>query len=510
MARNFSDIAFTPSVRAYQTKMGSRGTYARLDDAPDTRVSLGRPESDFIAERDGFYQASVGENGWPYVQFRGGPAGFLKVMNERTIGYADFRGNVQYISAGNIEADGRVTLILMDYAHQRRLKIWGRARLVDARLDGDSVVKRLEIPSYRARVERAVIIDIEAFDWNCPQHITPRFTESELGAASAALTTIGDGPLPLVISGVRQLTPRIRAYELRAADGRQLPRVAAGAHLDVPVHFPDGGTATRRYSIASNPQQRDMYEIAVLREDGGSGGSRAVHVTYALGMRLNCGMPGNDFALHDDPRPAVLYAGGIGITPIKAMATALQAQGRIFTLHYAARSANEMAYRESLRRKFAGQISTYFDDAGLRLDVRAVLREAAPNAVFYVCGPARMIDSVRATANELGIAADRLRFERFTAESLKVDDMPLVVELRRSGRTINVSATQTILEAAEAAGIAASFSCRNGTCSTCATKVLDGTPDHRDTALTDAEREDANLMCICVSRARTAELALDL
>lgn len=116
MARSFADIAFTPGVREFQTRMGSRRSYAALDEVDARGTELGEREADFIAERDGFYQATVGETGWPYVQFRGGPAGFLKVLDAKTIGYADFRGNVQYISAGNLSHDGRIALILMDYA----------------------------------------------------------------------------------------------------------------------------------------------------------------------------------------------------------------------------------------------------------------------------------------------------------------------------------------------------------------------------------------------------------
>jgi hypothetical protein len=315
--------------------------------------------------------------------------------------------------------------------------------------------------------------------------------------------------LPLVISGVRQLTPRIRAFELHAPDGGALPRVAAGAHLDVPVRLADGRVATRRYSITSDPMRRDCYEFAVLREDGGTGGSRAVHQTFALGIRLNCGLPGNDFELHADPRSALLIAGGIGITPIKSMAAALKADGRSFTLHYAARSAREMAYRVQLQLEYAGRVQTYASDCGERMDVRQVLQHAPSAAVIYVCGPARLVDAVRAMATELGIAPERVRFERFVA-ARRFDDRPVTLELRRSGRTIEVGATQSILEAVEAAGLTAPFSCRNGTCATCATKVLDGTPEHRDSALTDPERDRAGLMCICVSRAVTPRLALDL
>ena len=530
MARSFAEIAFTPAVREFQTRMGSRSNYAALDqiEGEGRGTRLTDREADFIAERDGFYQATVGETGWPYVQFRGGPAGFLKALGTNTIGYADFRGNVQYISAGNLAQDGRVALILMDYAQRQRLKIWGRARLVDAR-DDAALVEQLEVRSYRARIERAVIITVEAFDWNCPQHITPRYTEAEVEAATANLrgessrlraelarlrgqgatpSTLGDGPLALVIDGVRQLTPRIRAYTLRAADGSDLPAIAAGAHLDVPVLLADGRLATRRYSIAADPARSEVWEIAVLREDNGSGGSAAVHAHFGVGLRLNTTLPGNDFALHQDARPAVLIAGGIGITPIRAMAYALRSAGRDFRLHYAARSRREMAWADDLARDFAPYLSRYFSETGPRLDIDALVRDAPPDALFYVCGPARLIDAVRAAAQRHG-AADRVRSERFAPER-RGGDAPIAVELRRSGRQVKVQPEQSILEAVEAAGVDAPFSCRNGTCGTCATKVLDGTPEHRDAALSDAERNDAGLMCICVSRASTPDLVLDL
>jgi len=180
VARNFTEIAFTPSVRAAQERYGSRAAYSRVEQiAGDAPVALGDREKAFVEARDGFYQATVSETGWPYVQFRGGPAGFLKVLDDRTIGYADFRGNVQYLSVGNINANDRVTLILMDYANRARLKIWAWARLVHQDEDPD-LLRKLEIPTYRARVERAVVLTVEAFDWNCPKHITPRYTAAEV------------------------------------------------------------------------------------------------------------------------------------------------------------------------------------------------------------------------------------------------------------------------------------------------------------------------------------------
>jgi predicted pyridoxine 5'-phosphate oxidase superfamily flavin-nucleotide-binding protein len=179
MSRAFADIAFTPAVRAMQARMGSRAACARLDGAVDRRDALTANEIEFIAERDSFYLATVSETGWPYVQHKGGPAGFLKVLDPRTVGYADYRGNVQYVSDGNLAGNDRVSLILMDYAYARRLKILGRARTVEA-ADDPALMARLQDPDYRAPVERAVVITVEAWDWNCPKHITPRFTVAEI------------------------------------------------------------------------------------------------------------------------------------------------------------------------------------------------------------------------------------------------------------------------------------------------------------------------------------------
>ena len=186
MGRAYSDLAFTPAVRAVQSQLGSRSAYEPMDHATERGNALTEREAEFIEARDGFYQASVSETGWPYVQFRGGPAGFLRALDSKTIGYADFRGNVQYISLGNLQGNDRVAMILMDHANRRRLKIMGRVRFAGKDEDA-TLLARLTPPGYRARIERAVLITVEAFDWNCPQHITPRFTEAEIEARIAPL-----------------------------------------------------------------------------------------------------------------------------------------------------------------------------------------------------------------------------------------------------------------------------------------------------------------------------------
>lgn len=185
MPNPFAEIAFTESVKRAQEHYGTRRANERLANA-ERVVELTSREAAFIHERDSFYMATVNENGHPYVQFRGGPKGFLKTLDEHTLGYADFRGNLQYISVGNLNANNKAALILMDYPHQTRLKIFAEVEVVDL-TDNPALVETLTVPDYRAKVERAMILHVEAYDWNCPQHITPRFTLPEIEAGTEPL-----------------------------------------------------------------------------------------------------------------------------------------------------------------------------------------------------------------------------------------------------------------------------------------------------------------------------------
>jgi predicted pyridoxine 5'-phosphate oxidase superfamily flavin-nucleotide-binding protein len=179
VSAHYADIAFTKQVSDVQQRYGSQEFYARRRRrgcGPD-RIT---PDIEaFLAERDSFYLASVGESGWPYVQFRGGPPGLLRVSDDNTIGWADFQGNLQYISTGNVAGNDRVALIVMDYPRRRRLKIYGHARVVFLDDDPD-LIAELSMPGYPAVIERGVIVTVEAFDWNCQQHITPRYTIADL------------------------------------------------------------------------------------------------------------------------------------------------------------------------------------------------------------------------------------------------------------------------------------------------------------------------------------------
>ena len=180
MGRRFAELAFTPLVKEQQRRHGSRGQYERMEVSGNPGNRLGPYEQEFIGARDGFYMASVSESGWPYIQYRGGSKGFLRVLDEQTLGFADLRGNKQYISMGNLQHDDRVALFLMDYATQSRLKILGHAEVREGDPSAEKLIETMLPPEEKTPAERAILIHVEAFDWNCPQHITPRYTEEEL------------------------------------------------------------------------------------------------------------------------------------------------------------------------------------------------------------------------------------------------------------------------------------------------------------------------------------------
>lgn len=183
MTHRFAEIAFTDAVKAAQARNGARAQNERLEARAGPNAALTEREAAFVAARDSFYLATVSHTGWPYLQHRGGPRGFLKVIDPLTLAFADFGGNRQFVSVGNVATNDRVALFLMDYAQKLRLKLLGRMRMFDLGEAPPELVFEVELPDYRARIERVAVVAVEAFDWNCPQHITPRFTEDEVRAA---------------------------------------------------------------------------------------------------------------------------------------------------------------------------------------------------------------------------------------------------------------------------------------------------------------------------------------
>lgn len=204
MPNPFAQLMFSDSVKQTQIENGTRRANERYESV-ERLSELTENEAWFIGERDGFYMATVNENGHPYVQFRGGPKGFLKVLDGKTLAFADFRGNLQNISIGNLKANNKAALILMDYANRARLKILAEIEVINAK-DDPGLISKLEMPAYRAKVERAMLLHIAAYDWNCPQHITPRYTLEEIEQAVKPLRE-KIVELQLEIARLKAITP---------------------------------------------------------------------------------------------------------------------------------------------------------------------------------------------------------------------------------------------------------------------------------------------------------------
>ena len=318
--------------------------------------------------------------------------------------------------------------------------------------------------------------------------------------------------LELVVADIRALTPAIKRFELRRRGAGELPPFTAGAHIDITVTLPDGAAAARSYSLVNSPAERDRYELAVLREPQGSGGSAFMHERVKIGDRLAASVPRNDFPLAPEAREHWLIAGGIGITPILAMARVLAATGQLFALHYCARSAEAMAYREEIAALAGDRARFYFDggDPARGLDLATLLAAPAARRHVYVCGPKGMIDAALARCQVAQWPREQVHFELFTKAKAVAGDQEFEVVLARSGRSVRIPAGKTILETLLDAGEEPLSDCRRGECGVCVTEVLAGEPLHRDYYLTDSEKAAGKSMCICVSRARSGKLVLDL
>lgn len=321
-------------------------------------------------------------------------------------------------------------------------------------------------------------------------------------------------PLELRVDGIRALSPQIIALRLCAADGSPLPGFTPGSHVQVEV-APGGMRQWRHYSLVNfdidghATQAPDAYLIAVRREDQGRGGSRWLHTEVRAGDILRVLPPQNDFPM-TACRDAVLIAGGIGVTPLTAMATALAAAGHDFSMHYSGRSIAQLAFTAELRALAAERLHLYGDDdPAHRLALPRLLAALRPTQPLYVCGPKGMIDAVISQASALGWAREDIHVELFTTAEPRAGDAGFEVELRQSGVVLSVRPEQTILDAMLDAGLDPLYDCKRGECGVCQTAVLEGAVEHRDYCLSEREKQAGQVMQICVSRARGTRLVLD-
>lgn len=313
----------------------------------------------------------------------------------------------------------------------------------------------------------------------------------------------------LKVVSARMVTDSVREVVFTSGDGRLPGNYEPGAH--VKFQLPAG---ERSYSLIDfEPRQSDqgngVYCFAVQLEPESTGGSRHMHGLVA-GDEVVASAPVNDFTLVPD-RPALLIAGGIGITPMISMATALKQSGTQFRFHYACRTSAVMAYRTELASSFGDQLALHFDDQPeTRLDLQGLAASVAQGEHVYVCGPKGMIEAVKSVMESAGVASDRVHFELFTSAAAQSGDEAFEVEVHSTGEVFVIPPGQTIIDVLEAGGVDIVYDCQRGDCGICQTDIIEGVPDHRDVVLSDSEKAEGKVMQICVSRAKSARLVLDL
>lgn len=332
--------------------------------------------------------------------------------------------------------------------------------------------------------------------------MTAHFSAKDEAAPQGVAST---APLSLRVEAIRFEASSIRSIELRDPSGRPLPPVEPGMHLDLALP----GDLMRSYSLTNGPEMTDAWVIGVNRDPASTGGSAYLCEELRVGDLLEVSLPRNTFPL--TPAPAIFFAGGIGVTPILSMIRHLAAQGIDWQLVYAARSRAEAAFLPALAAldPEGRRIHLHFDDAeGAVLDLAARVAEAPAAAHLYCCGPAPMLDAFEAAT--AGRPPEQVHLERFHGGEVAGAETGFTVVLKRSGREFTVPPGATIIETLQEAGVRVSYSCRSGVCGTCETRVIEGTPDHRDNLLSERERDSGKVMMICCSLAKSDRLVLDL
>lgn len=302
----------------------------------------------------------------------------------------------------------------------------------------------------------------------------------------------------------REVQGDVVLLTLAHSEGIALPAFRAGAHID--LHLSAG--LVRPYSLCGDPQDRQHYQLGILKEGRSKGGSLAVHALRE-GDAIAVSEPRNLFELEDSAAHTLLIGGGIGVTPMLAMAAELHAAGRAFTLHYCARSRAQAAFVPQLERApYAAQVQLHFSNEQ-RLDLAAVLTDVPAETHVYVCGPTRLMDAVTEQTQTLGYSSGQIHQECFSAE-VQTGGSAFDVVAATSGITVKVLENQTIVEALAQAGLKVNVSCKQGICGSCLTDVLEGDVDHRDHYLTDEEKADGDQILLCCSRAKCGRLVIDL
>lgn len=460
---------------------------------------LTKSQQALIGQADTLFVASGHPEYGVDASHRGGQPGFIEIIDDTCLQVPDYEGNNMFNTLGNLHSYPFAGLLLIDFQHQRLLQLTGSAEILwnlddtQGASEGSKRFWQFHIRSWR-EYQPAVALSWEFLGY------------SPFNPAVAKQP--GRLDLPLRVEKITELTPRVKSFVLRGTENQNLPAFEPGAHLPLQVVI-QGQQAMRHYSLISDHSDTRRYEIAVLEEAEGRGGSFYLHHRIHEGDILTAQTPKNEFPMADKADHSLFIAGGIGITPLVSMLRRLSLQKQSFEIHYVARTHRDFALLDTVKSLAGARLFCYTsrEHESNTLNLQALLASPKAGTQLYVCGPARMIEAVRDTAESNHWPPERVHFESFGAK-LGAGEQAFTVHLSKSQKTIQVPENRSILDTLLNEGINVPHSCIRGECAMCLTRVLGGEPDHRDLCLDDAQRKTS--MCVCISRARSEELLLEL
>lgn len=500
--------------RAYPNcpKYIQRRDWKTLDDEAQNEAKpsthgkeLNETQKTLIANADTIFVASAHPDHGVDASHRGGHPGFVHILNNKQLRIPDYAGNSMFNTLGNFVSYPHAGLIFIDFERGRLLQLTGRPEILWEQDDPQGET---------GGTRRYWLFEITAWqESTLPYRFAWEYLDASPHIPELHHESSANNILSLRVEQIQSETDRVKSFRFRAVDGRQLPQFHPGAHLQIKVklrpQLSDGSDMYRHYSLLSDPNDRSLYEIGVLKEPEGRGGSLYMHEQVNEGDTISVQAPKNEFPMAASADHSILIAGGIGITPILSMLHKLAADKKSFEMHYSARELTGLAFRNRVEQ-LAGEHAHFYasqDPQGQHLDLKHLLSTPKPGVHVYICGPRGMINAVREITADQGWPSAHVHFESFGAQPL-ADDQPIRVHLAKSKKTIIVPANRTILDSLLDAGVSVPHDCKRGECTMCTTRVLNGEPDHRDLCLNSEGK--ASSMCVCVSRAKSKDLTLCL
>jgi len=469
---------------------------------PEFGKALTSMQVELISKSDSFFVGSGVDNHHNDASYRGGAPGFVNVINKHELLIPDYQGNSMFNTLGNFQENPNAGLVFIDFTDNKLVQLTGTAKILwDQSDDSNNTggTKRYWRFSIQAWQETKLPTGLNWTFFDYSPH------NPKAGNTNEENTSV----LHLQVKDIVQQSEKIKVFRLAGKDGAILPAFEAGAHLPIDVTLSTKQTVQRHYSIISSSHDNRFYDIAVQQEKQGRGGSNHLHKQVKIGEQLTAKPPVNDFSLTSSGKHHVLIAGGIGITPILAMVRTLSENNESFELHYSVKTIADLAFKNEITQ-LAGQQAHFYitqEGNGSRLNLLSLLATENKANHVYACGPLSMIEAIKDTAHNNCWQPSHIHYESF-GSAVHKNDKAIKVNLKKSGKVIVINPKETILAGLLAAKIDVPYECERGECGMCATEYTQGAADHRDIYLTKEEK--AQRLCVCVSRAKTSSITLNL